>query len=209
MILRVWVSTAKHFSVLVAAANPPDSEILAAPQNAAGINLDWIRFITPILNLLMNRWLGDEDDIFEANQQIETLKAWMYEGLPMSIKTTAIYKALSASVTTSSLTYVDVADSQVLHTPSLSKMRVRVVLVGRNTLATSSMFMRMVLNGSPGDEANEAEITTDVFVSHDLSELFTVTPGVEVALKIQFRVDANTGRIAKSTKLVFDIIEYD
>lgn len=96
-------TTAKPFSVPVSVDKPeaPTVGILDEPVNAAGINLEWVRYLTPMLTTLLSesQWGGTEEAQYEASQEIEQLRVWLYSEKVSEVKITLEQISLGATQT--------------------------------------------------------------------------------------------------------------
>lgn len=127
----------------------------------------------------------------------------------MALKTTALTDNLNANRSTTSTTFVAVIDSNILFTPTYSKMRVTVTILGQNNNSSETLIVGIRAGGVSGNEPARTRIQSTNSIASRASDVWDVPPGVELTLELEFRVSGGTGTISASSNIVWEIIEYD
>lgn len=127
----------------------------------------------------------------------------------MALKTTVIQDSLGSNRSTTSGSFVNVVESDILFTPTYGKLRISQLLNGFNTMSGEKLFIRITLDGVVGNEANVAEIESTTTRTTMISDIWDVEPNVEVTIRLQFRVSGGTGTLLSAVLNHWQFIEYD
>jgi len=190
-------------------ALPAHDELLAGDAlTKLTLNHEWRRFISVAISAYLANFATD--DITLDNQDLlDLLLDDLYTVDAGEVKTTSKGVDLTSNKTTTSTSYVAVANSSFNHTFSKPNALIRCSDMVVSNSGSGSVTLQLVLAGLSPEAVQEARMDSGTQRVLSTSQVYAAIPAGSRAISLQWKVSTGTGTLVDNPDLHYEIIEYD
>lgn len=189
---------------------PSHDAVLSGDELASlTVNYKWRSIIAAAVEYFYRDYYATEDELDNQDAFAVFLEdLYSYEDVGSAVKVTNYAIVLSGNKTTSSATYVDIAEISQAHVFEHSKAEIEVILRLENA-ANANASSRVILDGSAGIGAIEARVRQMVEPVKVVDRWSGITTGVSKTIKAQFKSSSGTITVYAGYNVIIRVFEYD